>query len=180
MPARLFVALDLPSPAAGAVAALCNGLPGARWSDPAQLHLTVRFMAAVPDANVTAVTERLNGVRCAAFSLSLRGVGIFPSGRKPARVLWAGVTPQEPVQRLKSAVDGVLGPDDEAARGFHPHLTLARFREPPGPSLPAYLAAHESFTTVPWIADAFLLYRSTLGARSARHEVLRRYALDSP
>jgi 2'-5' RNA ligase len=167
MPARLFVALDLPPPAARAVAALCTGLPGARWSDPAQLHLTLRFMAAVPDADVATLGERLTAIRCAAFSLSLRGVGVFPSGRKPARVLWAGVTPPDPVQRLKSAIDGVLGPDDEAARGFHP-----------GPSLAVYLAAHESVTSEPWIASAFLLYRSTLDGHGARHEVLRRYALE--
>jgi 2'-5' RNA ligase len=182
MPTRLFVALDLPAPAAQAVAALCTGLPGARWSDPAQLHLTLRFMAAVPDANVAALAGRLGVIRHAAFSLSLHGVGVFPSGRKPARVLWAGVTPAEPVLRLKSVIDGVIdgviGPDDEAARGFHPHLTLARFREPPGSSLAAYLIAHEGFTSAPWVAGAFLLYRSILGARGARHELLRRYALD--
>jgi 2'-5' RNA ligase len=152
-------------------------LPGARWSDPAQLHLTLRFMAAVPDADVATISERLDVIRSAAFSLSLRGVGVFPSGRKPARVLWAGVTPAEPVQSLKSTIDAVVGPDDEVARGFQPHLTLARFRESPGPSLADFLTAHESFTSAAWLADAFLLYRSTLGARGAHHEVLRRYAL---
>jgi 2'-5' RNA ligase len=177
MPARLFVALDLPPAAASAVAAICTALPAARWSHPGQLHLTLRFMAAVPDDEVAALGDRLAAVRGPAFPLSLRGVGVFPGGRKPPRVLWAGVSPEAPVQGLKSAIDVALGPDEEAARGFHPHLTLARFRDPPGPALAQYLAAHEGFATLPWTADAFLLYRSTLGTGGAQHQVLRRYPL---
>jgi len=177
MPARLFVALDLPPPAARAVATLQTALPAARWSDPAQLHLTLRFMAAVPDEEVPELTHRLESVASPAFSLSLRGVGVFPPGRKPARVLWAGLTPAEPLQALKAAIDQLLGPDPEAPRGFHPHLTLARFRAAPGPELPTYLATHANFTTAPWLADAFLLYRSTLSPHGAHHQVLHRYPL---
>jgi RNA 2',3'-cyclic 3'-phosphodiesterase len=178
MPARLFVALDVPPDAARAVAGLCTDLPGARWSDPAQLHLTLRFMAAVPDDEVPVVAERLATIHRPRFRLALQGVGVFPPGRRPARVLWAGLAPQEPLHALKAAIDGALGPDEEADRGFRPHLTLARFREPPGPDLPRYLAAHQAFTTEPWTADTLLLYRSTLGAQGALHQVLGRYPLD--
>jgi 2'-5' RNA ligase len=203
MPARLFVALDLPPEAARAVAGLCTELPAARWSDPAQFHLTLRFMAAVPDDDVARVGDRLAEIHLAPFRLALRGVGVFPGGRRPPRVLWAGLAPPEPLVALKAAIDQALGPetcrgaggsaaaapsrgvrdpsrvldDQEAARSFRPHLTLARFREPPGPALPRYLARHQGFTTEPWTADAFLLYRSTLGPHGATHQVLRRYSL---
>ena len=86
MPARLFVALDVPPEAARAAAAICTPLPSARWVDPAQLHLTLRFMAAVPDEQVAAVGDRLAAVRLPAFALALRGVGVFPAGRQPPRV----------------------------------------------------------------------------------------------
>ena len=114
----------------------------------------------------------------APFDLGLRGVGVFPRQRRPARVLWAGVAPAEPAVALKVAIDGALGPDPEAAeRGFSPHLTLARFRSDPGPALDRYLGVHGSFAGAPWTVDAFLLYRSTLGSDGARHEILQRYPL---
>jgi 2'-5' RNA ligase len=177
--ARLFVALDLPPAAAEAVARLCAGLPAARWSNPAQLHLTLRFLAAVPEQEVAGLSDRLQLVRRSAFSLALRGVGVFPEpgGRRPPRVLWVGLTPEAPLHTLKGAIDEALalGPDED--RVFRPHLTLARFREAPGPALAPYLAAHATFATAPWTADAFVLYRSTLGSHGAHHQVLRRYPL---
>jgi 2'-5' RNA ligase len=177
--ARLFVALDLPPAAAEAVAGLCTGLPAARWTNPAQLHLTLRFLAAVPEAEVAGLGERLLGVRQPAFPLALRGVGVFPDGqaRRPPRVLWSGLTPEGPLHALKSAIDQAIAllPDED--RVFRPHLTLARFREAPGPALAPYLARHAAFATGPWTADAFVLYRSRLGSHGAQHEVLRRYPL---
>jgi 2'-5' RNA ligase len=179
MPARMFVAVDLPPAAADAVEAICTALPGARWSSPAQLHLTLRFMAAVPEEQIPVLAARLCAVRLLPFELSLRGVGVFPEAhaRKPARILWAGVSTPAPVQDLKAAIDQALGPDEDAARGFHPHLTLARFREPPGPALGAFLATHAGFSTLSWTVDAFMLYRSRLGTGGARHEVVGRYRL---
>jgi RNA 2',3'-cyclic 3'-phosphodiesterase len=179
MPARMFVALDLPAAAAGAVEAICTGLPGARWTSAGQLHLTLRFMAAVPDEDIPVLAARLCAVRPPLFEMSLRGVGVFPEAgtRKPPRVLWAGVTAAAPVQSLKAAIDQALGPDEDSARGFRPHLTLARFREPPGPALAVFLAAHAGFATLPWTVDAFILYRSRLGTGGARHEVVGRYEL---
>jgi 2'-5' RNA ligase len=178
MPARLFLAVDLPDAACQRVATLRTDLPGARWTDPAQLHLTLRFWAAVPEEEVDGMLVRLAEVRRPAFGVRLHGVGVFPPRRGPARVLWTGVDPEPPLRALKSAVDEAVGPDAEAAgRGFHPHLTLARFREPPGPALARYLDERAGFASEPWTVDAFTLYRSTLGSDGARHQPLRRYPL---
>jgi 2'-5' RNA ligase len=182
MSARLFVALDLPPAAAEAVAALSKGLPTARWTNPAQLHLTLRFMAAVPEEEVAGLTERLASVRRPAFPLALHAVGVFPDGRarRPPRVLWAGLTPEPPLHDLKRAIDQAIlqaiALSDED-RDFRPHLTLARFREAPGPALAPWLATHAGFRTAAWMADAFVLYRSTLGSQGAHHQPLRRYPL---
>lgn len=167
---RLFIAVDLPDRVRESLAAICADLPGARWCDPAQLHLTLRFLGSVDDD--ARIREQLRRVRQSTFSLSVRGVGVFPP-RRPARVLWAGVNPHEPLQALKAAIDEALGPDPEAAeRGFSPHLTLARFRDPPGPALPRYLAEHAAFATPPFTVAEFHLYQSFLGPERARHEVV--------
>jgi 2'-5' RNA ligase len=177
---RLFIAIDLPAPVAAEVAALCRGLPAAHWVNPAQLHLTLRFLGECPAEDVPGLRERLRAVKGTAFELGLRGVGVFPqpSKRRPARVLWAGVAPDAPVCTLKDAIDAALGPDPEAAeRGFSPHLTLARFRDDPGPALTAYLAAHAAFASSGWTVDAFHLYHSTLSSAGAVHERLESYPL---
>jgi len=75
---RLFLAIDLPPPIAAEVQALCQGLPGTRWSNPAQLHLTLRFLGDTPEPQVEPLRARLEGVRRASFALAVRGVGAFP------------------------------------------------------------------------------------------------------
>jgi 2'-5' RNA ligase len=176
----MFIAVDLPPAAAGALQPLLDSLalPGARRTDPGQLHFTLRFMAAIPEEQAPRLAHQLAAVRCAPFALALRGVGVFPGGRKPPRVLWVGVAPEVPLRALKARIDDVLGPDEESAgRGFTPHLTLARFREPPGPALDGLLAARAAFATEPFAVETFHLYRSTLGRSGALHEILQSYPL---
>jgi 2'-5' RNA ligase len=172
---RLFIAIDLPEAVAAEARALCQGLAAARWSDPAQLHLTLRFLGEIPDEGLVTLSAKLAAVVHAPFTLALRGVGVFPrQGRRPARVLWTGVAPEAPAVSLKAAIDAALGPDPEAAgRGFSPHLTLARFRDDPGPALQRYLADHAAFAGTAWTVDAFHLYRSHLGPERAVHERLQ-------
>ena len=178
---RLFLAVDLPPPVAGEVQSLCQGLPGTRWTNPAQLHLTLRFLGETPEAELAPLKARLAAVRAAGFTLGVRGVGVFPKKRRPARVLWAGVAPAEPVTALKTAVDAALGPDpEEAGRDFSPHLTLARFRDDPGPVLDGWLQQRAAFASGTWSVTAFHLYRSTLGRDGAVHEILRSYPLPPP
>jgi 2'-5' RNA ligase len=178
---RLFIALDLPEEVCAQARGLCQGLATARWTNPAQLHLTLRFLGDVTEEEVPALQTNLERVAVPAFTLGLRGVGVFPRKRRPARVLWTGVAPAEPVAALKAAIDAVLGPDPEAdERGFSPHLTLARFREDPRAALDGYLAQHAGFASASWMADRFYLYRSTLGSDGARHEILQRYPLRAP
>jgi 2'-5' RNA ligase len=178
---RLFVAIDLPDHVAGQVRALCHGLSAAQWSNPAQLHLTLRFLGELPEDRAEALKVQLQRVSHPPFQLGLHGVGVFPRNRRPARVLWAGVTPLEPIVALKAAIDEVVGADPETSeRGFSPHLTLARFRNDPGPELDHYLRERAGFGGATWTADAFLLYRSTLGSDGARHEIFGRYPVQAP
>jgi len=178
---RLFLAVDLPAAVSAQVQGLCQGLAAARWSHPAQLHLTLRFLGDTPEDRLPWLRAQLATVAAAPFGLTVRGVGVFPRHRRPARVLWAGVAPGEPLVALKAAIDGAIGPDPEQAeRGFSPHLTLARFRDDPGPTLAGYLERHAGFSGGTWPVEAFHLYRSTLGRDGAVHEILQSYPLRTP
>jgi 2'-5' RNA ligase len=177
---RVFVAVDLPEGTRKVVASHCKGLPPARWCKPDQLHLTLHFAAAVSAERLTEITERLATVKAPPFPLSLRGLGVFPAGQpQRARVLWAGVAPEEGLRALQAAVDAALGPDEdpEAREGFTPHLTLARFRSPPGPALARFMHDNAVFATAPWTVEGFALYRSNLSSDGALHTLLRQYPL---
>ena len=99
-----------------------------------------------------------------AFGLSLRGVGVFPpqpSRRSPPRVLWVGLAPVDRLSALKQAIDQALGPDPEMAeREFHPHVTLARWKDPPGPELARFLDRHAGLASPAFAVRDFHLYES--------------------
>jgi 2'-5' RNA ligase len=177
---RLFVAVDLPAELRPAVVDLCQGIGGARWTRPEQLHITLRFLGDTPEDQLGQLRARLREVRTPRFELALQGIGVFPptGGRKPARVLWLGLDPPHPLQTLKGAIDGVLGPDPEAAkRGFSPHLTLARFPTRPRRDLDLFLTEHAGFDGGRFVVKEFHLYRSTLRPQGALHEIVESYPL---
>ncbi len=105
---RLFVALGLPDTLRGELAAMCGGIPGARWVPEENYHLTLRFIGEVPGWQAQEVDEALAGIRAS-------GLCICPAleGREELS-RWAGLRPITP--------DGqpILGADPE-----HPALLYA-------------------------------------------------------
>lgn len=108
-----------------------------RWTRPEGWHLTLAFMADVPDRAVDDLHERLTraGRRRTPFTIRLAGGGAFPNPAR-AKVLYAAVAgePQdvEELRRLatgaRAAANKAGAPADGAT--FRPHLTLARMRRP--------------------------------------------------
>ena len=177
---RLFIAVDLPAELRPAIARLCQGIGGARWTRPEQLHITLRFLGDTAEERLAALRACLREVRAPRFELALRGTGVFPppGARKPARVLWLGLDPPESLCALKDAVDRVLGADAEAAnRGFSPHLTVARFSIRPRHDLDRFLAEQAGFDGGRFMVSGFHLYRSTLRPEGALHEIVESYPL---
>jgi RNA 2',3'-cyclic 3'-phosphodiesterase len=136
---RLFVAIELEAAARALVAAEQNrlkraaGSDGLRWVDESHLHLTLVFLGEVAEPEVAAVTRAVSEpIPLKPFVLSLGGVGVFPSRGAP-RVLWlgaaAGGTETAAVQRAvaERVISCGIRIED---RPFHPHLTLARWRDP--------------------------------------------------
>src|SRR3989449_1353826 len=106
------------------------------WAQPEAIHLTLKFLGDIQEAQVDALREILLKAAASArpFTLEARGLGAFPNPRAP-REIWLGLHGKSEdmaeLQRLQAAVEdgaAALGFAKEA-RAFTPHLTLARIRD---------------------------------------------------
>ncbi|GBE12563.1 2'-5'-RNA ligase [bacterium BMS3Bbin14] len=175
---RLFVAIDLPASVQDRLAAMFCGLPGARWTAPEQLHLTMRFIGEVDSSRFRDIREALGEVRGRHFFLHLEGVGFFPPRGRP-RVLWAGVGKNEQLAQLYRRLEAALvgaGLEPER-RKFAPHITLARLRNTPASRVGVFIAAHSLLVTADFAVNQFVLYSSVLNDRGAKHYVEEVYPL---
>src|SRR5262249_15522610 len=85
---RLFTALEIPSEIAQSMARLRGGLPGARWIEPENYHLTLRFIGDVDDSLADEIADLLSTVERPAFDLQIDGLDSF-GGNKPRAVVAA-------------------------------------------------------------------------------------------
>jgi 2'-5' RNA ligase len=176
---RLFVAVELPDEIKDRLVALSSGLHGARWVDPAQMHLTLRFIGEVDRPQADDVAGALGQVYAPRFDVELAGLGEFSARGRPS-VLWAGVRPNAALAALQSRIESAVRRAGVApeTRKFHPHITLARFERGGGiPQLGRYFAGHEPFTAGPFAADEFVLFSSVLGSEGATHIAEATYPL---
>ncbi len=175
---RLFVAIDFPTKVRRRLADMAGGIPGARWTDEAQMHLTLRFIGEVEEPLLPDIAEALRLVRLPAFELGLEGIGSFGKLRQ-ARVLWAGVKPSDRLAQLQGKIETVLHDLIEPeSRKFHPHVTIARLKKPPPDRLGTFLAAHDAFASEPFEVGEFHLYSSFLGQGGAIHTIEATFPLE--
>ena len=154
---RLFTALEVPRDAALSLSLLRGGLPGARWVDGENFHITLRFFGDVEGHVADEIANALDRVRRHAFTMSLSGVGAF-GGKKP-HALWAGVSASPDLFALQGEIERRcqrLGlPADP--RKFVPHVTLARLRNVGPHEVAAYLSSRGNFSTAPFRVSRFVL-----------------------
>lgn len=177
---RLFVAIDLPPPVKEQLNSIAFGVPGARWVEVEQVHLTLRFIGEVSGSSFLDIEESLSRVTAPPFSIRLKGVGHFPP-RKHPRVLWAGVEANDTLMQLHNRVEAAIvrtGQEPEG-RKFSPHITLARLRDTPAVKAAAFLAANSLFETSPFEVSTFHLYSSTLTGKGAIHQRQASYLLSA-
>jgi len=174
---RLFAAVEIPEPVRAGLAALAGGVPGARWSDIENLHLTLRFIGEVSEHDAESIDDALTGVRAQPFTLALKGVGHF-GGRDP-RALWAGVESDEALVRLQRKIESALQRAGLApeTRKFSPHVTLARLRAAPGAKVMAFLARHALYASAAFPVDGFVLFSSELKHTGSVYRAERSYPL---
>lgn len=157
---RLFTALEIPREAALSLSLLRGGLPGARWIDVENYHLTLRFIGDVEGHVADEVADALDRVRRPAFMLTLSGIGSF-GGRKPHSI-WAGVAASPDLVALQAEIERIcqrlgLPPDP---RKFTPHVSLARLKNAADGEIARWLSMRGNFAAMPFHVGRFVLMSS--------------------
>ncbi|KQT82247.1 RNA 2',3'-cyclic phosphodiesterase [Aurantimonas sp. Leaf443] len=155
---RLFTALEIGRDAALSLSFLRGGLPSARWIEPENYHITLRFIGDVEPRFADEIVAALDRVERAPFEISLKGVGAFGS-RKPHSI-YAGVEAGPALAELQGEIDRIcrrlgVAPDP---RRFTPHVTLARLRQPKAEEVARYLAGRGDFRSPPFKVSRFALF----------------------
>lgn len=157
---RLFTALEIPRDASLSLSLLRGGLPGARWIDTENYHITLRFIGDVEGHVADEVANALDRVRRPSFNLTLSGVGAF--GSKKPHSVYAAVVPSPELLAPQAEIERIcqrLGlPADP--RKFVPHVTLARLRNTSPVDLARYLSSRGNFAALPYKVGRFVLMSS--------------------
>jgi RNA 2',3'-cyclic 3'-phosphodiesterase len=176
---RLFTGVEIPSDIGQALSSLRGGLPGARWIDPGNYHLTLRFIGDVDDTTAHEVASLLGRVKRGAFDLHMQGITSF-GGKKPRAVV-ASVSPAQALLDVQAEQERLMqriGLEPEG-RKFTPHVTLARLRESSSQDVADYLAARGFFRTSPFKVSRFVLFSSRNSVGGGPYVVEASYPLNS-
>ncbi len=168
---RMFVALTPPDEAVEHLdefLAVRREAAPFRWSLPEQVHVTLAFLAEVPERNLDDLVERLTRAarRRTAFPTRIAGGGAFPNAAR-ARVLWAGLDVDEAGRT--EAVRMATGARAAASKAgievdgqrFRPHLTVARLGRPAEVS--RWVRLLDGYAGPDWVAHRIDLVASYLG-----------------
>ena len=156
-------------------------LTNARWTDPENQHLTLKFLGGAPSDRLEAITTTCTMVAAGRrpARIAPTALGAFPS-RTRVRVLWIGLDdPDGLLAALAADLDRAFEPLGFPAEGraYTPHLTLARFKLP----VPLRSGFPEIDTSgvKPFEVEDIVLFRSHLSPKGARYEVMAVFPLGS-
>lgn len=186
---RLFVALNLPASVREEIREAVDPLRDSgypvRWTEPANYHLTLKFLGNVAGDRVPLVQKVLARVAAETgpFPLVLEGIGAFPTIRRP-QVLWLGADPSPALRCLKQDLEWGFADHgfERETRAFHPHLTLGRADREVGAGV--FRGLDERAADLDFRANVKIehvdLVRSHLSREGARYTVIGEAPLHVP
>lgn len=175
---RLFTAIALPDEVRQRLSMLRGGLRGARFIDPDNYHITLRFIGDVDDRTADDAAEALGRIRRGPVKVRIVGVGSF-GGRRPHAV-HAAVQPTSELTDLHAEQERVLqriGLPPEPRR-FVPHVTLARLRSAKAGEVADWLTVRGGFQAPEFIAHEVALMSSKASVGGGPYLTEGMYALD--
>ncbi len=181
---RAFIAVDLIPPVrkqlAEAQARLKRRCPPLKWVEPANLHITIKFLGELDPRITPDVQAALAqaAAECRPFDIVVEGWGTFGASG-PVKVLWVGLHDAGGgLAALARCCDDLLEPLGlpREQRAFSAHLTLARNNDFRGSGkIREALAAEPPFRAGTQQVDELTFYQSTLTPRGPIYQALSRH-----
>jgi 2'-5' RNA ligase len=175
---RLFTGLEIPTDIAQSLSMLRGGVPGARWIDPENYHVTLRFIGNVDDDVAVEVESLLSRTRPRnVFELRLDGLISF-GGNKPRAVV-ATVASSPALMEAQAEQERLMqriGLEPEG-RKYTPHVTLARLRDASSRDVADYLSARGHFRSPSFKVPRFVLFSSRASTGGGPYIVEASYPL---
>ena len=176
---RLFAGLEIPAEIGQSLSNLRGGLPGARWIDPENYHVTLRFIGDIDGMSANEIASMLFRINRKPFEVKVQGLQSF-GGKKPRAVV-ASVEPCRPLIELQAELERLmqrLGLDPEG-RKFTPHVTLARLHDASSQDVADYLSVRGYFPSRTFMASRFVLFSSRASTGGGPYVVEDSYALSA-
>jgi RNA 2',3'-cyclic 3'-phosphodiesterase len=155
---RLFTGIEIPAAIGERLSFLRGGLPGARWIDRENYHLTLRFVGDIDMDIAEEIAAALTRIRRPSFKLRIAGISALGT-RKPHAIV-ARAEPSAELTELRGEHERIMqriGLPPES-RKFMPHVTLARLRGASTRDIADYLSARGGFLADPFPVDRFVLF----------------------
>jgi len=157
-------------------------MPRVSWVKRGNIHLTLKFLGDIGANQIESINSVLQGVAesHSSFDMNLTGIGVFPELRRP-RVIWIGITRgAEQAIQLAEAVSNSLQPlgFQPEKRGFTPHLTLARIRNPVNlQNVSSKFTQYDNLDIPTLKVDEIVFIRSQLHPQGSIYTPLKKFAL---
>lgn len=177
---RLFTGLEIPPGIADHLSLFRGGLAGARWIDPENYHLTLRFIGDITTHEADEIANALDKVRRSPLTLRLNGLGTL--GTKKPHAIVAMLDPSPALAELQAEHERImqrLGLPPEG-RKYTPHVTLARLRTGNARAIAEYLSMRGGFVSEPFTVDRFVLFSARNSLGGGPYLVEEAYDLDGP
>ncbi len=175
---RLFTGLEIPESLGLSLSFLRGGLPGAKWIDVENYHVTLRFIGDIDEATAREIAFELSRMRRRRFEARIEGIMAF-GGRQPHSLV-AKVAPSQALTDLEGEHERIcqrLGLPAET-RKFVPHVTIARCKAVSHEAVAQWLALRGGFAGGAWTADRFVLFSSRASRGGGPYVVEESFGLD--
>ncbi|MCD6392578.1 MAG: RNA 2',3'-cyclic phosphodiesterase [Planctomycetes bacterium] len=184
---RCFIAIDIDEAARSRIEELAEqlqqeaqlGKSGIKWVATENIHLTLKFLGEVRDAEIAEVCRIVADTAGdhERFAVEAANVGSF--GRPP-RVVWVGINDSGDLAKLQKDLDGRLAdagwPTDQ--KQFHGHLTLCRVKNThAGKVLGDVLRRREPVSVGTIFVDSLCVYSSDLTPAGAVYALVSRSSM---
>jgi 2'-5' RNA ligase len=174
---RLFTGLEMPEVVVGQLALLRGGVVGARWLEPDDYHITLRFIGDIDARTARDIDDTLSDTHRPKAPIRFEELSWF-GGDKP-RAIVAKVKPEPTLMDLQAEQERRLrriGIEPET-RKFTAHVTLARLRGAGQAAIAGYLAERGALVAESFVAERFVLYSARAGSGGGPYVVEVAYPL---